>query len=109
MFGFLFLSGPGSIYAMKATKATCRSSAIPWDQIIHLEGKLPPRAARALLKLGFSERDHTAMRELAAKARAGTLTAEEDTILDTYECLGCVLDILHSHVRLALKSRETTF
>ncbi len=76
-----------------------------WDRIIHLEGELPPTAARALLKLGFSERDHASVRELSAKARAGTLTPEEDAIMDAYERLGCVLDILHSQARRALRIR----
>jgi hypothetical protein len=37
-----------------------------------------PEAARDILALDFDEADKTRMRELSAKARAGTLTAEED-------------------------------
>jgi len=45
------------------------------------------------------------MHELSAKARAGTLTAQEQIILDTFERLGCLLDIVHSKARLALKRK----
>jgi hypothetical protein len=43
------------------------------------------------------------MHHLAAKAQSGTLTAKEAIELDTYERLGCFLDILHSKARRALK------
>ena len=76
-----------------------------WKDVIALD-ELSPTAARALLKLQFSESDRQRMRELAAKARAGTLTPEEDRLADTYERLGCLLDILHSESRRALKSRR---
>jgi hypothetical protein len=45
------------------------------------------------------------MDELSAKARAGALTAQEQTVLDTFERLGCLLDIVHSKARQALKSK----
>jgi hypothetical protein len=73
---------------------------------INLEGELSPPAARALLKFGFSERDHALMNELARKARSGTLTSQEQFDLDTYERLGCLLDILHSKARQALKKKR---
>ena len=46
------------------------------------------------------------MRELSAKARSGALTPEEDAIMDTFEQVGCVLDILHSQARRALKEHK---
>jgi len=42
------------------------------------------------------------MRELAAKARAGSLSPQEQTAIDAYEQLGSVLDILHSKARRRL-------
>jgi hypothetical protein len=67
-------------------------------------GEEPSTAvARALLKVGFSTADQERMRELAAKARAGTLSAEEERLCSTYEQLGCALDVLHSKARRALK------
>jgi hypothetical protein len=64
-------------------------------------------AARALLELEFSPADRQRMRELAAKARAGTLSDAEERETDTYERLGCLLDILHSKARRVLKRRRT--
>jgi hypothetical protein len=78
-----------------------------WKRLIHLEGDLPPTAARALLKLGFSGQDQERMRELSAKARAGTLTAREQDDMEAYERFGCLLDILHSYARRALKKRRS--
>ena len=43
------------------------------------------------------------MRELSAKARAGTLTAEEDAEAGRYELLGHLLGIMQSKARRSLK------
>ncbi len=74
---------------------------------IELDGRLSPTQARALLKLQFSPEDRARMRELSAKARAGTLTAEEESDIDTYERLGCLLDILHSKARQVLRRQNS--
>jgi hypothetical protein len=78
-----------------------------WERVIDFETGPSPAAARALLKLQFSDADRQRMRELAAKARAGSLTPDEERLTDTYERLGCLLDILHSKSRRALKRRRT--
>jgi hypothetical protein len=64
-------------------------------------------AARALLKVRFSKPGKERMRELAAKSRVGNLTPQEQFEIDTYERLGCILDILHSKARRTLKKRRT--
>jgi len=46
------------------------------------------------------------MHALLAKAKHGSLTPEEEAESDTYERLGCFLDILHSRARRALKKRR---
>ena len=74
--------------------------------MIEFEGDLSPTAARALLKVRFSPKDMARMRELSAKARGGALTRREQLETDTYERLGCVLDILHSKARRALKNAQ---
>jgi hypothetical protein len=51
---------------------------------IELDGPLSPTQARALLKLQFSPADRARMRQLSAKARAGTLTAAEEGDTDAY-------------------------
>jgi hypothetical protein len=88
---------------MKKTTPPSTETAVAWQHVVQFEGELSPTAARALLKFGFSEQDHARMDELSAKARAGTLTASEQADLDTFERLGCVLDIIHSQARQALK------
>jgi hypothetical protein len=45
------------------------------------------------------------MDELSAKASAGSLTPDEQTELDTLERLSCLLDIVHSKARRALKKK----
>jgi hypothetical protein len=76
-----------------------------WQRVIQFKGELSPGAARALLQFQFSNRDHARMQELSAKVRSGSLRAQEQAELDTFECLGCLLDIIHSKARGALKKR----
>jgi hypothetical protein len=85
---------------------TNRRTAI-WGRVVQFEEPLSPMAARALLRIRFSDDDLTQMEVLSAKARAGSLSAQEQTDLDNYEQLGCLLDILHSQARRALKPRRT--
>jgi hypothetical protein len=78
----------------------------PSERVIQFQGQLSPVAARALLRFGFSEDDHARMAELAAKARAGSLSPTEQEELDVFERVGCVLDILHSRARQALSKKS---
>jgi hypothetical protein len=94
---------------MRNQTATTEASKAIWEKVIQLDKGLSPTAARALLKVRFSGRDHDRMRQLSAKARAGTLTIPEQLQIDTFEQLGCLLDILHSKARRALKKRRTAF
>ncbi len=73
--------------------------------MIQFKEELSPAAARALLKVGFSDGDHARMEKLSTKAGSGTLTPTEQDELDTFERLGCVLDILHSKARQVLKKK----
>jgi hypothetical protein len=47
------------------------------------------------------------MRQLSAKARAGSLSQREEKEIDAYERLGCLLDILHSKARQSLNKGRT--
>jgi len=49
--------------------------------------------------LDFDQVDKDRLRELSAKARAGTLTAEEDVEAGKYELVGHLLNILQSKAR----------
>ncbi|HET6882857.1 MAG TPA: hypothetical protein VFI31_22000 [Pirellulales bacterium] len=86
-----------------ATDIESDIAASIWERVIRFEGEPSATAARALLKMQFPESDRQRMRELAAKARAGTLTATEERETEAYERLGCLLDIIHSQARVALK------
>ena len=91
---------------MRTKLSTIDQSAALWQRVIEFQGKLAPSAARSLLELKFSERDHALIDQLAAKARAGSLSADEQSELETFERLGCVLDIVHSKARQALKKHS---
>ena len=60
--------------------------------------------AQEVLALAFDQTDTRRMKELSAKARAGTLTAEEDVEAGKYEVVGHLLGILHSKARRSLKT-----
>jgi hypothetical protein len=72
-------------------------------RILHPDEELSPRTARAILGLSFPESDISRMHELSGKARAGTLTPEEDAEMDNFERVGSILSILKSKARQALK------
>lgn len=82
-----------------------KSDAALWGRLIQFDEELSPTAARALLKIKFSAGDQQRLKQLAAKARQGTLSTEDEELAGAYERLGCVLDILHSKARQALKRR----
>lgn len=74
-----------------------------------LRPKVPtfsPEGAQDILTLDFDQADKDRMRELSAKARAGTLTAEEDSEAGKYELVGHLLNIMQSKARRSLKSRR---
>jgi len=81
-------------------------SVTAWDHVMQFDQTLSPTAARALLKLKFTPPDIERMQDLAAKARKGQLSASERLEIDTFEQLGCLLDILHSKARRSLKPRK---
>jgi len=88
---------------MPVKSPNTNASAEIWARVIQFKKDLSPALARALLNLQFSPDDMGRMRELAAKARSGNMTDSEQLAIDTYERLGCLLDIIHSKARVALK------
>jgi len=65
---------------------------------------LEKRAAEAILALGFKAVDKRRIDELAAKARLGTLSAEERVEADSYERVGHFISLLKSKARRSLAS-----
>jgi len=74
-----------------------------WLRILHPDEAMSPRVACALLGLSIAKNDVRRMRELSAKARAGTLTVEEDSEMDNFERVGSILSILKSRARQVLQ------
>jgi hypothetical protein len=59
-------------------------------------------AAGAILALGFQPSDRDRMEALAAKAREGTLSAEERAEAESYERIGHFVSLLKSKARRSL-------
>lgn len=88
---------------MKTATLAPKTEAEVWLHILHPDGELSPRAARAILQLSFPKDDISRMHELSAKARAGTLTPDEDAQMDNFERAGAILSTLKSKARQVLK------
>ena len=65
-----------------------------------------PEAAQDILTLDFDQTDKDRMRQLSAKARAGTLTADENAEAGKYELVGHLLNIMQSKARRSLNTRD---
>ena len=63
-------------------------------------------AAREILKLSFSETDRLRMSELAAKAREGSLSLDEQAETAGYERISSFLGLLKSKARQSLQGRD---
>lgn len=92
---------------MSSTTVTRRSKtseAAIFSRVWEDEKKaLSPTVARHVLKLRFSKTDQARMHELAAKNRAGELTAEETDELDNFVKVGDLLALLQSRARQRLR------
>jgi hypothetical protein len=88
---------------MSPSTTTDRGAEILARTIMPDEGNLPVEAARSILRFRLAQADYERVNELAAKARAGTLTAEERAELDEYERITCLVELMQSKARLSLK------
>ena len=70
--------------------------------------ELSPALARYVLGLQLSEEDKARTHELAAKARAGTLTPDEQEAVESYSRAGSLLGVLKSKARVVLKKSAKT-
>jgi hypothetical protein len=70
------------------------------------QATLDVAAARAILELDFKQADKDRMLVLLAKAKAGTLTADEQVEIDNYERVGHMLSLMKSKARRSLKGRR---
>jgi len=60
-------------------------------------------AARSILALRLDDADIERINVLAAKARQGELSEEQESQLDAYLFVGAVIDLMHSKARLSLE------
>jgi hypothetical protein len=76
-----------------------------WARVIQPEAPTMSRAAaEGILQLSFAESDHQRMSELAAKARAGTMTPAEAAEAAGYGRVSSILGYLKSKARVSLRS-----
>ena len=66
---------------------------------------MPSTLARYLLKTGFGQRDQERMQDLTTRNQQGNLSPPEKAELVGYAKAGCLLGVLHSEARQALKNR----
>ena len=93
---------------MQRTELPFYDAAILARLVVEDDSSLTPAAAEGLLALRFDPADKDRMRDLAAKARAGSLTAEEQAQVEAYSRVGSLIGILHSRARRALRVRRGT-
>ena len=72
-------------------------------RVIAPEARLEPAVAAEFLKWGFDDADRQRMSELAAKARAGTLTTDEQAETEEFERVSSLLSIVKSKARRSLR------
>lgn len=83
---------------------TAETEAELWTGILYPDGRIPSLAASVILDLSFTPAHRRRMKQLSAKARAGTLSPEEEFEVQNFERVGDLLSILKSKARQALKS-----
>lgn len=93
---------------MQLSPTTNHETAILARVVAPDEPTLSPAAAEAFLAMGFSPTDQERANALAAKARAGTLTTQEQAEVEAYSRINSLLTILQSKARQSLKGRRRT-
>lgn len=89
---------------MRTLQQSRDSEGAIWSRLLQPQSKaLSPEAARSLIRLEFAPEDKARMRELAAKARDGTLNAVEQEEITNYERVGNLLALMKSKARQRLK------
>ena len=83
---------------------TPNSEAAILARLIQAKEHMNWEVAEYLLSIDFSQEDVDRMNSLAERARAGLLSAEETTELDSYVHVGNLLTIMQSKARRHLKS-----
>jgi hypothetical protein len=77
-------------------------------RLIQSRTEMDSHVARYLLSLDFEPEDVDRMNLLAARAREGALSADEEAELDSYLHVGNLLTIMQSKSRVYLRAHEGT-
>ena len=88
---------------MTSTSATDYGGEILTRIIRPEEGGMTADAARSILSLQLAPEDHDTVNRLADKDRSESLTSEERVILDEYERITAMLELMQSKARMSLK------
>ena len=67
------------------------------------DGGMSAEAAQSILSFQLAPEDRDTVNKLAAKARDGSLTADDRSALDEYERITAMLELMQSKARLSLK------
>ncbi len=70
------------------------------------DDSLSAEAAKALLNIGFENRDLDRMHELTVKNQDDALTPAERAEMDSYRRVSFLLDLMHSKARQSLKKHQ---
>jgi hypothetical protein len=93
---------------MHATHAGTSEGAIFSRVLQPDQATLSVAAAKAILEFGFCPADKERMRQLSAKAREGTLDADEQGEINNYERVGHILSLMKLKARRSIKGRSAT-
>ena len=94
---------------MSILQTTQATEGAIWSRLLQPGSKmLSLGAARSILRLDFAAEDKERMRELAAKARDGSLTAAEQEEIRNYERVGNLLALMKSRARQRLKKASSS-
>jgi len=89
---------------MSSKTAETSASTILARVIASSDPMLHPAVANELLKWGFTPQDRERMSDLAAKARAGSLSEEEKMEVEEYEQVSSFLGLVKSKARRSLQN-----
>ena|SRR5437667_10484600 len=89
---------------MSATNAINNEAAILGRLFESRSEALSPEIAQVFLDLDFSPEDRERMEVLAARAREGALTPDEESEIEAYRRCGSLLSVLKSKVRKTSRS-----
>ena len=80
----------------------------PRARLIHSRTEMDSHVARYLLSLTFETEDVDRMNLLAARARDGEISPEEEAELDCYLHVGNLLTIMQSKARVYLRAHKSS-